>query len=208
MRGKVDSAIGRWLVMPGFTKLNNWVYHAEVAIAAADLAPPYDFFNVAAIGVSNIQRSNTFAPSPEKFILASINMLVKFPTDTPSNATAADVANMANAIRIIRGNLKLVLQASQGQTVLDVPCEALPAGPEPTGMISTGGVVASGGYGQQDAYPFYFPFEKETASVVQLVLNSAAALTTMTIPLACRVQIRFNGIRMLATGGGVPQLTQ
>jgi hypothetical protein len=77
--------------------------------------------------------------------------------------------------------------------VADHPLDGVPAGSEPMGWISTGGVVSNGS-GAQDAFPYYLIFRSTTTANIALV-NRLAAMPATTI--ASRVQVRFNGIRMV-----------
>jgi hypothetical protein len=196
----VQQEISKMLGDPGWKKYNTWTYWSDFALATGTtIAGPYGLFGASQVGggqtanATNIQTAGVFAPGLERFILTSINMLVEFPATATAAATAATLATMADNIRLVRNALSLQIQTTGSVTVLDVPCDALPAGPEPLGFISTGGVVSNGA-GVQDAFPYYLTFASTTTTQVQLV-NRLATMPATTI--ASRVLVRFNGIRLV-----------
>lgn len=199
MNRLVQQEISKMLGDPGWKKYNTWTYWSDFALGVTAMAGPYGLFGSSKAGAgqtangTNIQTAGVFAPGDERFIMTSIDFLVSFPATAAAAATAATLATFADTIRLVRNALSLQISTTGSTTVLDEPVDGLPAGPEPTGFISTGGVVANGN-GAQDAFPYYLVFSSTTTTEVTLV-NRLAVMPSTTV--ASRVQVRFNGIRLV-----------
>jgi len=184
---------------PGWKKYNTWTYWADFALGAVALAGPYGLFGSSKSGAgqtangTNIQTAGVFAPGDERFIMTSIQFLVSFPATAAAAATAATLATFADTMRLVRNAFSLQISTTGSTTVLDEPVDGIPAGPEPVGFISTGGVVGNSN-SSLDGFPYYLTFSSTTTTDVTLV-NRLATMPTTTV--ASRVQVRFNGIRLV-----------